>query len=80
MRRRIVPIANIGSKVSMPVILPIKFDASRRACTILKNSNRFAQMEVDGLKKVLTAALTYLYSALNSILQLLRLLGMARGR
>lgn len=110
MRRKLVPVANIGSKVSMPVILlgiffgatgllnigiilfsavvifqlvtlPVEFDASKRACTILANSNRFALTEIEGVKKVLTAAaLTYLASALNSILQLLRLIGMARRR
>ena len=110
MRRKLVPVANIGSKVSMPIILlgiffgatgllnigiilfsavvifqlvtlPVEFDASRRACTILANSNRFAQNEIEGVKKVLTAAaLTYLASALNSILQLLRLIGMARRK
>lgn len=110
MRRKLVPVANIGSKVSMPVILlgiffgatgllnigiilfsavvifqlvtlPVEFDASKRACSILANSNRFSVTEIDGVKKVLTAAaLTYLASALNSILQLLRLIGMARRR
>lgn len=109
-RRKLVPVANIGSKVSMPVILlgiffgatgllnigiilfsvvvvfqlvtlPVEFDASKRVCTILANSNRFAPTEIEGVKKVLTAAaLTYLASALNSILQLLRLIGMARRR
>ena len=110
MRRKLVPVANIGSKVSMPVILlgifwgatgffnigiilfsvvvifqvvtlPVEFDASKRACTILANSNRFSSTEIEGVKKVLTAAaLTYLASALNSVLQLLRLMGIVRRR
>lgn len=109
-RRKLVPVANIGSTLSYPIILlgiffgatglvnigiilfsavvifqlvtlPVEFDASKRACSILVNSNRFSANEVDAVKKVLTAAaLTYLASALNSILQLLRLLNIARRR
>jgi len=109
-RRKLVPIANIGSTISYPVILigvffgitgllnvgialfsavvvfqivtlPVEFDASKRACNILENSGRFTMSEIDVAKKVLTAAgMTYLASTLNSILQLARLLGMARRR
>lgn len=109
-RRKLVPIANIGSTISYPIILlgiflgatgllnigillfsavvvfqlvtlPVEFDASRRACAILENSNRFSVDEIGAVKKVLTAAaMTYLASALNSILQLLRLLNISRRR
>lgn len=109
-RRKLVPIANIGSTISYPVILlgiffgatgllnigiilfsavvvfqlvtlPVEFDASKRACTILETSNRFSSTEIDAVKKVLSAAaMTYLASALNSVLQLVRLLGIARRK
>ena len=109
-RRKLVPIANIGSNLSYPIILlglffgatglinigiilfsavivfqlvtlPVEFDASKRACAILENSNRFSTNEVDAVKKVLTAAaMTYLASALNSLLQLLRLLNISKRR
>lgn len=109
-RRKLVPIANIGSTISYPIILlgiifgatgllnigiilfsavvvfqlvtlPVEFDASKRVCTVLANSNRFSITEIDAVKKVLTAAaMTYLASALNSILQLLRLLNISRRR
>ena len=105
-----MPIANIGSTISYPVILlgiifgatgllnigiilfsavvvfqlvtlPVEFDAPKRACTILETSNRFAPTEIDAVKKVLSAAaMTYLASALNSLLQLMRLLNIARRR
>jgi len=109
-RRKLVPIANIGSTISYPIILlgivfgltgllnigiilfsavvvfqlvtlPVEFDASKRACSILETSGRFSPAEVEAVKKVLTAAaMTYLASALNSILQLMRLLNIARRK
>jgi len=63
------------------VTLPVEFDASRRACTILDTSGRFLPDEMKAVKSVLTAAgMTYLASALNSILQLLRLLAISNSR
>lgn len=109
-RRKLVPIANIGSTISYPVILlgiilgatgllhigiilfsavvifqlvtlPVEFNASKRACTVLENSNRFSSTEISAVRKVLVAAaMTYLASALNSILQLLRLINIARRK
>lgn len=109
-RRKLVPACNIGSKLSMPIILlgiilgatglmnvgiilfslvvvfqlvtlPVEFDASKRACTILETSGRFMPNEMDGVKTVLkAAAMTYIASALNSILQLIRLVLMSRNR
>lgn len=109
-RRKLVPACNIGSKLSMPIILlgiifgatglmnvgiilfslvvvfqlvtlPVEFDASKRACTILETSGRFMPNEMDGVKTVLkAAAMIYISSALNSILQLIRLVLMSRNR
>lgn len=109
-RRKLVPACNIGSKLSMPIIilglifgatrlmnigiilftlvvlfqlvtLPVEFDASKRACTILETSGRFLPNEMIGVEKVLkAAAITYIASALNSILQLLRLVLISRNR
>lgn len=63
------------------VTLPVEFDASKRACTILETSGRFMPNEMDGVKTVLkAAAMTYIASALNSILQLIRLVLMSRNR
>ncbi|MCQ2398134.1 MAG: zinc metallopeptidase, partial [Sphaerochaetaceae bacterium] len=57
------------------VTLPVEFNASRRALSILKNSGRLDSVELDGARKVLTAAaLTYVASALTAIGSLLRLL------
>lgn len=109
LRSASVPIANIGSKFSWPLIvvgliigimemakigvllftfvvffqlitLPVEFDASRRALTILDNSDMLADDELSGARKVLTAAaLTYVASLFSSILQLLRLLLLTQG-
>lgn len=63
------------------VTLPVEFNASGRAVKILGTSGMMGDQEVDGVKKVLTAAaLTYVASLAASILQLLRLLMIAGGR
>lgn len=109
-RRTLVPMCNLGSRLSMPIIiigailgfsglinigvilfslvvvfqlvtLPVEFDASKRACSILETSNRFNADEISAVKAVLSAAaFTYVASALNSILQLMRFLMMSRRR
>lgn len=109
-RRSLVPVCNLGSRLSMPIIiigvilgftglinigvilfslvvvfqlvtLPVEFDASKRACSILETSNRFNTDEISAVKAVLSAAaFTYVASALNSILQLMRFLMMSRRR
>lgn len=57
------------------VTLPVEFNASRRAVTILENTGILGSSEVSKTKKVLSAAaLTYVAAAAASILQLLRLL------
>ena len=103
-----VPIANIGSKLSWPVILigiilgyaeiaqigvllfsfvvlfqlitlPVEFNASRRAIRILDGIDILEGEELDGAKKMLkAAALTYVAAVFSAILQLLRLVLIAR--
>ena len=104
-----VPIANIGSKLSWPVIilgivlgypvladvgiilftfvvlfqlitLPVEFNASSRAIAILDEENILEGGELTGAKKVLkAAALTYVAALFTTILQLIRVLLIARG-
>lgn len=104
LRAAIVPVANIGSTLSFPLImlgvimswnqtlinvgilafslalvfqlvtLPVEFDASRRALSILREGNMLAEDELVAARKVLmAAALTYVAAALATFLQLLRL-------
>ena len=110
LRRKLVPITNIGSKAAFPIILvgmllgftglykigivlfsvvvlfqlvtlPVEFDASKRAYSIMASSNRFSTDEITAVKKVLTAAaMTYLASALSAVIQLLRLISMTNRR
>ena len=98
-----VPAANIGSKLSWPLILigilmgstglaqagvflfsfvvlfqlitlPVEFNASRRAMTVLRDTNILYGDELTGAQKVLSAAaLTYVAAVASSLLQLLRL-------
>lgn len=57
------------------VTLPVEFDASKRALALLKEENTFDDYELDGAKKVLSAAaLTYVASLVVAILNLLRFL------
>lgn len=109
LRSASVPIANIGSKLSWPIILlglifgwtgfaqvgvflftfvvffqlitlPVEFNASRRALTVLEGNNFLIGGELKGASKVLrAAALTYVASLFSSILQLLRLIILTRG-
>jgi len=63
------------------ITLPIEFNASSRAMSLLGSSGAMAEEELDGARKVLNAAaLTYVASALASVLTLLRLLLMSRNR
>lgn len=62
------------------ITLPVEFDASNRAITILDESGLLVGEELRGAKKVLSAAaLTYLAAALAAVLTLLRLLLLARS-
>lgn len=62
------------------VTLPVEFDASHRAMQTLESRMILDGEELTKSRKVLTAAaLTYVAALLNSILQLLRLLNIAKG-
>ncbi len=129
LRNAIIPITNIGSKLSMPLILigllvsgsssyavstgsplgykiiyvgimlyglavlfqvltvPVEFNASKRALTILSESQLLMQDEVAGARKVLSAAaMTYVAAMAQSLASMLRLIlifgnrGNSRGR
>ena len=64
------------------LVLPVEFDASRRALLALSGSGLMEEDELGGAKKVLrAAAMTYVASAIGALLQLARLLMLAnRGR
>ncbi len=63
------------------VTLPVEFNASHRAMTLLENRSILANDELAGARKVLSAAaLTYVAAALMAILQLLRLILISRSR
>lgn len=63
------------------VTLPVEFNASGRAIKILGDTNMLQGEELKATKKVLgAAALTYVAAAAASILQLLRILLISRGR
>ncbi len=63
------------------VTLPVEFNASKRAINELRKSNTMSEEELNGVKKVLTAAaLTYVAALLVSLMSLLRLLLMSRNR
>lgn len=104
-RAAIVPVVNIGSNASFPLILlgmvlgmnhtlimigiwlfalvvlfqvvtlPVEFNASRRAVSILASGDMLDTDEVPMVRHVLfAAALTYVAAALSTALQLLRLI------
>lgn len=57
------------------ITLPVEFNASGNALMMIERTGILGQNEIEGARKVLkAAALTYVASALGSILQLLRLL------
>ena len=108
-RSAIVSVTNIGSTLSMPLILiglvlnsselamtgvllfslvavfqlvtlPVEFNASRRALQTLESRDILSAQELDGARKVLTAAaLTYVAALVQSLAQLLRLLILVGG-
>jgi hypothetical protein len=111
MRSAMVPVANFGSWLAIPlffiglvtsfkslmllgilffagavfftlITLPVEFDASRRAVNILQESGTIvAKSELGAVQKVLNAAaLTYVAAAAMAVLQLIRLLLIARNR
>jgi len=63
------------------VTLPVEFNASRRALTILNQSQMLEEDELSGAKKVLrAAAMTYVAAVISTALQLLRLLILSNSR
>ena len=63
------------------ITLPVEFDASKRAISTLSLGGYLNGEDLDGAKKVLNAAaLTYVASALVAIMNLLRLVLLARNR
>lgn len=113
LRSALVPITNIGSRLSFPILLigfflnsatgdlfiqiglvafaltsifalitlPVEFNASKRAIAILSQNQVMTEEELEGTRKVLNAAaMTYVAFAAASLLQLLRLILLTRGR
>ena len=63
------------------VTLPVEFDASRRAAEFLKQEALIEKEEQEGSKKMLrAAAMTYVASVVSTLLQILRLILIARDR
>ena len=63
------------------ITLPVEFNASARAIAVLRQESVLSEDELKGVKKVLTAAaLTYVASALAALMNLVRLILLARGR
>ena len=105
LRAAFVPVANIGTKAAIPIILlglvlgssytlvqvgllcfacgtlvqlitlPVEFNASARAVSILGSTHMLSDQELKQTRKVLSAAaMTYVAAAAASILSLLRLI------
>ena len=63
------------------ITLPVEFNASKRAIAALSEGGYMSDDELQGVRAVLNAAaMTYVASAISSLLQLLRLLLIARNR
>lgn len=63
------------------VTLPVEFNASGRALRVLDQQGYLSSEEMDGARAVLNAAaMTYVAAAISSLLQLVRLLIIARNR
>lgn len=70
-----------GALVFQVVTLPVEFNASRRAITILNQSAMLQDDELVGAKKVLkAAAMTYVAAVISTALQLLRLVLLSNSR
>ena len=110
LRAAIIPVTNIGSKLSIPLVilgmilemtglinigillfgvvvvfqlvtLPVEWNASRRAVTVLGESGVLHKDEIPATKKVLSAAaLTYVGALAVSLAQLIRLISMSQRR
>lgn len=71
----------LGIVVFYLVTLPVELEASARALRYIKENSIADEKELEGVKKVLKAAvITYLVATALSIVQFLSLLGMTRRR
>lgn len=62
------------------ITLPVEFNASRRAISVLKNSNAMSDDELKGARRVLrAAAMTYVAALAVSVANLLRILVLTRN-
>ena len=62
------------------VTLPVEFNASARALSMLTQGGHITAEEERGVRRVLNAAaMTYVASAIGAVLQLVRLLALSRG-
>ena len=69
------------TRVFSLVTLPVEFNASGRALRVLDQQGYLSSEEMDGARAVLNAAaMTYVAAAISSLLQLVRLLIIARDR
>lgn len=63
------------------ITLPVEFNASSRAMSLLQERGMLGRNEMGGARSVLNAAaLTYVAAALAAVLQLIRFILIARGR
>jgi len=63
------------------ITLPVEYNASHRALSLLQEGNMLGSEEIGGARSMLNAAaLTYVAAALAAVLQLARLLLISRGR
>lgn len=63
------------------VTLPVEFNASKRALKIIESTGMLHGEEYEGARKTLTAAaMTYVAAAVTALLQLLRIITIARRR
>jgi Zn-dependent membrane protease YugP len=70
-----------GAVLFYVITLPVEFNASARAIAILRANNVLTKDELNGVKKVLTAAaMTYVASALTAMMSLLRLILISKNR
>ncbi len=70
-----------GAVLFYLITLPVEFNASFRAMTILRQTGTLDSTELIGVRKVLTAAaMTYVASALTAIGSLLRLIVLSNNR
>jgi Zn-dependent membrane protease YugP len=81
------PLIDLGIVLFLAVVifhvvtLPVEFDASSRALELLGGTGILTQNEISGAKRVLdAAALTYVAATVMALMNLIRLLILARGR